>query len=69
MSMSRYVMVRCDRCHTESTPHAEGARATRKAAKEAKWRLGREKDYCPHCAANMDVEIADAIARVKAGNL
>lgn len=70
MAIAKYVWIVCNRC-TEFMKGAEGmnARAVRAQAKEAKWKLGKKADYCPKCAANLAVEIADAIARVKAGNV
>lgn len=62
MSMSLMVQVRCDKC-TEffEGELGEKSRTVRAEAKKAKWRLGREKDLCPKCAAQQDLDIASDI--------
>ncbi len=65
MSTVRYVSVACDKCPQQTAYAVASARAIRAKAKENGWKLGKSKDFCPSCAA----EIAEAVKAAQAGNL
>lgn len=67
MSIAKTVTLLCDKCGKAKFAGVvgEGVRAIRAMAKHDGWKLGRQKDFCPSCAA----EIAEAIKAAQAGNL
>lgn len=54
------VTVKCDKCGT----HREGSsrKAIRSAAKAAGWRLGKDKDFCPDCDAELQKKAKQVLA-------
>lgn len=54
MSNVKYSTVLCDKCQTEYPLVEAGTRATRATAKKAGWKLGKTRDLCPECSAELD---------------
>ena len=51
------VQVQCDKCNKLHPITGDGARAAKDFAREAGWKLGKQKDYCPQCSADINEQI------------
>ena len=60
MSTVTYVRVRCNKCGDESNTDFitwQKPREVRANAKAQGWKLGKQKDYCPSCSADINEQI------------
>lgn len=63
MSISTLVRVNCDKCeNTHGELAGVKARAVKASAKAAGWKVGKSKDFCPSCSAEIDAAIKAAKA-------
>lgn len=68
MSVSITAQVQCDKCHNHASAAAVSfkkpqIREARALAKADGWKLGKTRDLCKHCAA----EIASQIKQLQSG--
>ena len=68
MSTAKSVTVFCDKNACQNRfegSTGETTRDVRAAAKANSWKLGKSKDFCPSCSA----EISEAISRARTGEI